>query len=78
MTVKGQRMSARHLVGKLWTCTDVLPPRYCLQLGLAPDSTYASATRKLMPIPNVYVDCETRISKRATRCRSCKGLAQWV
>ena len=78
MVVNGQRESARHVVCKLRYCTDPLPDIRCQQLDIPSGSTYARAARSLMPIENACIDCETRISTRATRCRSCKGLAQWA
>lgn len=39
--------TARVIVGRLWTCTDVLPRDYCDTLDLPQGSTYAAAAHAL-------------------------------
>ena len=44
----GDQDQARVLASHLVTCTNLLPSMTCIQLGLAGDSTYASAAQSLL------------------------------
>jgi hypothetical protein len=44
----GQPECLRWLIGQLWNCTDILPDKYCTQVGVRAGSTYAVAVRKLL------------------------------
>lgn len=37
----------KHLIGKLWNCTDCMPASLCEDLDLPQGSTYAQGVRKL-------------------------------
>lgn len=43
------------LLGKLWTCTDILPWSYCDQLDIPAGSTYARAAQMMKAEPERYL-----------------------